>query len=104
MITNGTPYGQLVAAALLASNGVYSAGFVGFNGVTATPASSVYTLTLSNPIDAANACVFCLTTSGATSVAVTQTDDTTLVVSTFNAAGAAADAAFYIHVVRKAVL
>lgn len=99
------PYGNLVASANVNAAGVVSAD-TGFGVVgNAALASSVYTYTLSNQIDPTNAIVL-ITPLGTTAVYASGgvTADNTVVVSTFNAAGAPTDAAHQVSVFRRAML
>lgn len=103
MHTNGTPFGAVAAAGIVASNGAYGTKY-GISGTAAVVASSVYTITLAPGIDTQNVVWFATPTSGALSAAVVQSADTTIAVSVFDAAGAAADGSFYLIGYRKGLL
>lgn len=111
--TRANPYGALVASALVtpgAGAGAFSGQVLGFSAVAL--ALSVYTLTLSDAIDATDACIL-VTPFQASGVAITaasfggagvvQPSDTSIQVSTFSVAGAPANRSFYIEVFRKGV-
>ena len=97
-----SPYGTLVAAALIAADGSLDTPAHGIASVSA-PVLSVYTITLSNPIAETDCGVFVTLNALAGSASVAQSSPTSLTVSTFDAAGAPADRRFFIEIVRKAV-
>lgn len=102
---SGSPIGLLVAAcAVVGATGLVTGSSIGV--ASSVGGTGVYTVTLSDfgQIDTNNACL-CLTIKGATDLrgVALQTSDTTVVVRTFNAGGAAAAADFDLSIFRKSV-
>jgi hypothetical protein len=111
--TRISPYGDLVASALVTAAGAFSGKVEGFSGAPVKLAS-VYTLTLApgSQIDPSDAEIVCtvfqlsgvaITAASFGGIGVVQSADNTIAVSTFSVAGAAADRGFMIGVFRKAV-
>jgi hypothetical protein len=90
----------MVALGRFSTTGVLLNGF-GF-ATPATPAASVYPVVLSEPADLSE-CVVIGSIAGVTAggMSVLQNSDTSITVSTFNAAGAAGDRAFQLGVMRR---
>lgn len=102
-----SPYGDLVAAAQVSAVGAFVGRSFGFEAAP-TVLASVYTFLLSNDIDINNASIKVtpIATAAArvlTFTAAIHVDDNTITVSTFSAAGAAADRPFSIEVRRRGV-
>lgn len=95
----------LVAAAQVTAAGAFTGKVVGFTAVAI--AASVYTLTLgagtgqSHTIDSTTSLVVCTPTTDAQYVTAAQTNDTTVVVKGWDAAGMAANTGFHVAVFRK---
>lgn len=97
-----SPIGEMVAAASVSAVGAVVGAKYGV--VSTGLAANVFTITLKNPIDSANAGVMVTARSATAAVfAIGRLSDSTVEVRGFNAAGAAADVAFDICVFRKAL-
>ncbi len=98
--------GIMVAAARVVASGSFSGTRIGFSGTGAVLALSVYTLTLAEGLTFANAAV-ALTIHGtapARAIAESVLDlPNQIKISTFDAAGAAADFGFEIAIFRRSV-
>lgn len=95
------PIGNLVASAEVSAAGAIVGKTFGIAGAP-TLLSSVYTFTLTNPIDLTNSIVHvCPVGTTAVYASGGQTGDTTLAISTFNAAGTPTNGAFQVHVFRR---
>lgn len=107
MSSNGLDYGgigELVASALVPVAGLTFTGApLGLVSASA-PVASVYALILDNQIDPTNCVIHAQAAGpGAGTAVVQHVADVGFFVSTFDAAEAAADRAFYVEVYRKAV-